>query len=29
MGYTAKGKPWTYSGAINVNDCKTAEEVMV
>ena len=29
MGYTAKGKPWAYSGAINVNDCKTTEEVMI
>lgn len=29
MGYVTKGKPWDYSGAINVVDCKTSEEVMV
>ena len=26
--YITKGKPWTYKGAINVENCKTAAEVM-
>lgn len=29
MGYLTKGKPWDFSGAINVVDCKTSEEVMI
>lgn len=28
MSYAVKGKPWTYQGAINVENCKTAAEVM-
>ena len=24
-----KGKPWAYSGAIDVSDCATAKEVML
>lgn len=27
--YKVKGKPWTYSGAIDVSDCATAKEVML
>ena len=27
--YKVKGKPWAYSGAINVSDCATAKEVML
>ena len=26
---TGKGKPWAYSGAIDVSDCATAKEVML
>lgn len=26
--YITKGKPWTYKGAVNVENCKTAAEVM-
>ncbi len=26
--YKVKGKPWAYSGAIDVSDCATAKEVM-
>lgn len=29
MGYVVKGKPWDYSGSIDVSQCKTSEEVMV
>lgn len=28
MSYLVKGKPWTYQGAVNVENCKTAAEVM-
>ena len=28
MSYLVKGKPWVYQGAINVENCKTAAEVM-
>lgn len=28
MAYTVKGMPFRYKGAINVEDCKTAEDVM-
>lgn len=28
MSYLIKGKPWTYQGAVNVENCKTAVEVM-
>lgn len=28
MAYTIKGMPFRYKGAINVEDCKTAEDVM-
>ena len=28
MSYLVKGKPWTYKGAVNVENCKTAAEVM-
>lgn len=28
MSYVVKGAPWTYQGAINVENCKTAAEVM-
>lgn len=28
MSYAVKGKPWTYQGAINVENCKTAAEVI-
>lgn len=28
MSYLVKGKPWTYKGSVNVENCKTAEEVM-
>lgn len=28
MSYNVKGKPWSYSGAIDVSQCKTSEEVM-
>lgn len=27
--YKVKGKPWAYSGAIDVSDCATAKEVML
>lgn len=27
--YKVKGKPWGYSGAIDVSDCSTAKEVMI
>lgn len=27
--YKVKGKPWAYSGAIDVSDCSTAKEVMI
>ena len=27
--YKVKGKPWTYSGAIDVSDCATVKEVML
>lgn len=27
--YKVKGKPWAYSGAIDVSDCSTAKEVML
>ena len=29
MGYIAKGAPWRYSGAIDVSQCATSEEVMI
>lgn len=29
MSYQIKGKPWAYSGAIDVSQCKTSEEVMI
>ena len=28
MGYTIKGMPFKYKGAVNVENCKTAEDVM-
>lgn len=28
MSYLVKGKPWTYRGSVNVENCKTAAEVM-
>lgn len=28
MAYTVKGMPFRYKGAVNVEDCKTAEDVM-
>ena len=28
MAYTVKGMPFKYKGAVNVEDCKTAEDVM-
>lgn len=28
MSYLVKGKPWAYQGAVNVENCKTAAEVM-
>lgn len=28
MSYSVKGKPWAYRGAVNVENCKTAAEVM-
>lgn len=28
MSYLVKGKPWDYQGAVNVENCKTAAEVM-
>lgn len=28
MSYLVKGKPWAYKGAVNVENCKTAAEVM-
>ena len=27
--YKVKGKPWAYSGAIDVSDCATATDVML
>ena len=27
--YKVKGKPWAYSGAIDVSDCATAKEIML
>lgn len=29
MSYRVIGKPWQYQGAVNVEDCKTTEEVMI
>lgn len=29
MSYVIKGKPWAYSGSVDVSQCKTSEEVMV
>lgn len=29
MSYRVIGQPWRYAGAINVEDCKTTEEVMI
>lgn len=29
MSYNIKGKPWSYSGAIDVSQCKTSEDVMI
>lgn len=29
MSYKVRGVPWRYSGAIDVADCKTSEEVMI
>ena len=29
MGYNIKGKPWAYSGSIDVSQCSTSEEVMI
>lgn len=29
MSYKIRGVPWRYSGAIDVADCKTSEEVMI
>lgn len=29
MAYNIKGKPWSYSGAIDVSQCKTSEDVMI
>ena len=28
-GYVTKGEPWRYRGSHNVEDCKTAEDVMI
>lgn len=28
MSYLVKGKPWTYRGSVNVENCKTAAEIM-
>lgn len=28
MSYLVKGKPWNYNGSVNVENCKTAAEVM-
>lgn len=28
MSYSIKGKPWSYSGAIDVSQCSTSQEVM-
>lgn len=29
MSYRVIGQPWRYAGAVNVEDCKTTEEVMI
>ena len=29
MSYRIIGQPWRYTGAVNVEDCKTTEEVMI